>query len=161
MWKQITTEYSWRGQWMKQTLQAVSNLGFSWSIQTTCNNRSILRAKESQDFRTQEADEGFRKHFSWFLCCVVEEVLWVSQHIKQCLHELLVLVRKKTCCVNRKAKAACIYTNVQKRALHVNVTEVQNQHKLKSTSAGHLYDLNNNVGVPWWERHKYNIYGSV
>lgn len=56
----------------------------------------FLRAEESQDFGSQEADEGFRKHFSRLLCCVVEEVLWMSQNVKQRLHQLLVLMRKCT-----------------------------------------------------------------
>lgn len=56
--------------------------------------RSILRTKEPQDFGTQEADEGFGEHFSRFLSCVVEEVLRMSQYVKQRLHELLVLVRE-------------------------------------------------------------------
>lgn len=64
----------------------------------------FLRAKESQDFGTQEADEGFGEHFSRFLCCVVEEVLWVSQDIKQRLHEFLVLMRKRIALMESKRK---------------------------------------------------------
>lgn len=64
-------------------------------VQTVCSSQAVLRAKESQDFGSQEADERLGEHFSRLLCCVVEEVLWVSQHIEQRLHELLVLVKKK------------------------------------------------------------------
>lgn len=58
--------------------------------------RSPLRTKESEDFGTQEAYEGLGEHFSGFLGCVVEEVLWMSQHIEQSLHKFLVLGRKKS-----------------------------------------------------------------
>lgn len=57
--------------------------------------RSPLRTKESEDFGTQETNEGFWEHFSGFLGCVVEEVLRMSQHIEQGLHEFLVLGRNK------------------------------------------------------------------
>lgn len=57
---------------------------------------SPLRTKESEDFGTQEAYEGFWEHFSGFLGSVVEEVLWMSQHIEQGLHEFLVLGRNKS-----------------------------------------------------------------
>lgn len=66
----------------------------------------FLRTKEPQDFGPQEANEGFGEHFSRVLRCIIEEVLWVSQHVKQCLHELLVLrggKKKKKCVIQNNS----------------------------------------------------------
>lgn len=72
----------------------------------------FLRTKEPQDFGPQEANEGFGEHFSRFLRCIVEEVLWVSQHVKQCLHELLVLRgEKKKCVIQKNSLQYVIFTH--------------------------------------------------
>ena len=55
-----------------------------------------LRTEESENLGTQKAYEWFWEHLSGFLGSVVEEVLWMSQHIEQGLHEFLVLGRNKS-----------------------------------------------------------------
>lgn len=77
--------------------------------------RSPLRTEESEDFGTQETDEGFWEHFSGFLGCVVEEVLWVSQHIEQGLHEFLVLGKKNK--RSRSSEWTCTSSRFLKGAL--------------------------------------------
>lgn len=55
----------------------------------------FVRPQKSGNFGAQQPNEGSGEHLSWLLGCVLEVVLWMCQHVKQCFYQLLVLGKGK------------------------------------------------------------------
>lgn len=51
----------------------------------------LIRSQESRDFAADETDEGARKHLVRLPSGVLKVVVWVSQHVKQCLNQFFIL----------------------------------------------------------------------
>lgn len=55
----------------------------------------LVRSQESRDFAADETDEGARKHLVRLPSGVLKVVVWVSQHVKQCLNQFFILWERK------------------------------------------------------------------
>lgn len=55
----------------------------------------FIRPEKTRDFGAEKFDERARQHLLMLLC-VFKVVLWMSQHIKECLDQFLVLQGKQT-----------------------------------------------------------------
>lgn len=55
----------------------------------------LVRSQESRHFAAYETYEGARKHLVRLPSGVLKVVVWVSQHVKQCLNQFFILWGKK------------------------------------------------------------------
>lgn len=64
--------------------------GVTTRLQKLCD-LLLVRSQERRHFAAYETDEGAGQHLVRLPSGVLKVVVWVSQHVKQCLNQLFIL----------------------------------------------------------------------